>query len=145
MKKQALGLLSYPVKQVLQIHCTGHSCDLFAVFEQGKGGDAADIKLCRQVLFCFGINLGYAIARFQLAGSLGKDWRHHLAGSAPGGPEVHQYGEIATPDMGRKASGIELYWLGGKQRLLTAATIAAVIKLFCRYTIDPVTMGTDYM
>ena len=62
--------------------------------EQDAGGDAADAEHRGQLLFLVGIDLDQLEATAVLGLDFLQDGADHLAGAAPGGPEIDQHGGV---------------------------------------------------
>ena len=88
-----------PAHQIARIHGAGLARDLLTVAENNQSWNAADAKACGDILCLFGIELGEAITRLELVGSLGEGRRHHAAGTAPGRPAIHDHRDVAAADM----------------------------------------------
>src|SRR5262249_35256362 len=63
--------------------------DLAPVMKEDQRGDALNAQSPGDIDVLIGVELGEGHLVLELACDLLKDWRHHEAGSAPGGPKVH--------------------------------------------------------
>jgi len=85
-----------------------------AIPEYRYGRDAADSELCSCLLRNFGIEFCKADPWFQLRGCVFKVRSHHLAGSAPGRPEIDHQRDVITAQMFCKALICQFYRLTDK-------------------------------
>lgn len=106
-----------PAHQVARIHGAGLAGDFPAVAKNDQGRNAADAETGGDVLRFLGIQLGEAIAGFELVGRLGEGRRHHAAGAAPGRPEIDDDGYVATSDLAVECVGPEFDGMPGEQGL----------------------------
>src|SRR5690625_3257840 len=85
----------------------GNGADLgglgLAALEQNQRGNAADAVLGRALAVGVDIHLADLDLACVVPGNFVEDGRNHLAGPAPLGPEVHQYGLVGLQYFGFKA------------------------------------------
>jgi hypothetical protein len=76
--------------------------DHAAIAEQLHRGNAADLELLRQVLVLVGVHLDDLDLAIGLSGHLFQHGSQRTAGTAPGGPEIHEHGQLAggVEDLG---------------------------------------------
>lgn len=135
----------HPVHDVLRTHCSRLSRNFTAIPEQNQRGNAAYTILRTKILLSFCINLDQAYRRFQLLCRTQKMRCHHLAGSAPRRPKIHQHGNIIARNMSCKTGLCQLQRMGGKQCLMTLTAIRLLIKARGRYPVNAVTVRANYM
>jgi hypothetical protein len=85
-----------PLEQLGGIHRPRLPGDLPPALKHGGGGDAADLVALSEHWVLVGIDFGEPHAGLELGGRLFEEWSHHLAGTAPGGPEVHHERKVAA-------------------------------------------------
>ena len=85
------------------------------------------------------------VTGFQLAGGLDELGRHHLAGGAPGCPEVHHDGDVIAADVPLECGGGQLDRMMRKQGTVTLATVGTFAEASRRDAVHRDTMRTDNM
>jgi hypothetical protein len=147
--KHSMGCYSeygaHPVDNAANIHGTGVTRQFSTLMKNSQRRDTANAILGCQLLIVFGVNFQQAHPGFQLSRSLREGWCHHLAGAAPGGPEIDHQGYITTLQMSRKITGIDLDGLAIEYRLMTLATIGGSAQTIRRQAVNRPTMGADQM
>ena len=91
------------------------ACQLSAIAKQDQGRNAADIEAPGQLRLLIRIDLAYLKSRRALLGGVIEYGGHHLAGTTPRRPEIHQDRQAALGCMGRKRGGIESDRLADEQ------------------------------
>ena len=91
------------------------ACQLSAIAKQDQGRNAADIESPGQLRLLIRIDLAYLKGRRALLGGSIQYGGHHLAGTTPRRPEIHQDRQAALGCMGRKRGGIESDRLADEQ------------------------------
>lgn len=132
-----------PTHDILRRHGTRLSCYLAPASEKSQSGNAADTVLGSQRRLSLGVHLGQARVRLQHARCLDEGRRHHLAGPAPGRPEIHQYRDLIAVEVSGESSGREFHRLAGEQRLVALSTIGLLVESCSRHTVDRVTAGAN--
>ena len=100
--------------------------DFAAIPEQDDSRDTADAKSAGALRIGVRIELCEPDMGFKSPGGALEVRCHHLAWSAPFGPEIHHYGNAAALDVGRKAGIGERDRSGGEQRTLAFSAIGII-------------------
>src|SRR5690554_186052 len=127
-----------PLPQLCRLQQSRLPSHLLTVSEYDQGRNAADAEAPSQGLLCLGVELGEAHARLQLTSRLGEDRRHHLAGPAPGGPEVHHHRQLAALHQGTEVSLGQLDRLTSEEGGLALAAPRAICKARLANAVDSV-------
>jgi len=113
------------------------------VAEQCQRGDALYAVLGGNGLLVFGIQFYHPDPGLQPGRSLFVGRCHHLAGAAPGCPEVGQYRDVAAFDLFAKAARGQINRVRGKQVLVAFATAWTVMQAGRLQTIYGIAVRTD--
>src|ERR1700733_14613006 len=111
-------------------------------FEDHQGWNAADAKFGGNVLRGVGIEFCHAHLRFQLGSRLGILWRHRLAGTTPGSPEIHDHRNVIAIDVAPEIVAGELERVAREQGLMTLPTPRCLAEARSRNAIDGVAVRT---
>src|SRR5690554_367043 len=130
-----------PLTQLCRLKQTRLTCDLSTVPEDDQGRDTADAEAPGQGLLRLGVELGESQVGLHLPGRLGEDRRHHLAGPAPGGPEVHHHRQLAALHQGAEVGLGQLDRLAGEQGGLAPAAPGSIVQARLADAVDGTTMG----
>ena len=132
-----------PANDICRTHGSRLARHFTPLMEQCQGWNAANIELRSKLLLGFGIDLEQAYPGLELGGGLLKRRRHHLAGSAPGRPEIHQQRDLVTLDMFLESRRCYLQRLSVKQRLVTFAAIGYLWQTRRGDAVGSTAMGTN--
>ena len=88
-------MTSHPGKKTIRRLKAGGLCDQLCLFDERESGNALNTKLAGDVLPLVRVDFHQDCSACSLGGGFGKFRRHHLAGAAPWGPEIHQDRQFA--------------------------------------------------
>jgi hypothetical protein len=140
-----LDPLTYPGSKGIKIEGTRQTIHLLATAKKRQGRYRSYGIARRKPLLLLGINLNQAQVWLKLACGLGKYRRHHTTGPTPRCPKINQQWKIALLAMALKAHFIQGQGFSSKERPMTLAAPATIAQTIGRKTINPITMGTDYV
>jgi hypothetical protein len=112
------------------------ACDLFPISEQNHCRDAPDSVAGANELLILSIQLGQAHTGFQDGCSLFESRSHGKAGATPGGPEIHQHGDIVFRDVTVKIGAIQFQGMRSEHRGFALSTAGMVLQTIGRQGID---------
>jgi hypothetical protein len=136
---------SNPAHDIRRSHGARLSGNLTSVPEDDQGWNTANAELRRDTLFGLGIEFCQPHSGFQLGCRLFERRRHHLAGTTPGRPEIHDHWNIITLYVSLKIGGGQFQRMSDKQRSVTLAAARALVQACGRDAVDGTTLGTHDM
>lgn len=75
---------------------TDHLVDDLSPLDEEDGGDVAYAEATWQIIVLVDVALADDYLAFVFLGELFDEWTYHLAGTAPSGPKVYDYGFVAS-------------------------------------------------
>ena len=132
-----------PAHDVAGAHGAGLSCHFSPAHKQRQRRDAADVETCTQAGHSFGVNLGHAHVRFELASRLRVGRCHGPAWAAPRGPKVHQQWNMVAQQVFLKRCSVQCRRLGGEQGFFALPAVGCVAHLIRTHAVGGVAMGAD--
>lgn len=116
-------MCAHPFNQTVEVE-RASLADLFtAALEDGEGGDAADVELCGDGWFCFGVEFGQTHGWFKLLCGLSENRGHVPARAAPRGPEVNHERTVATLHVLREICAGQFEGMTQKQGLFAFSAV----------------------
>lgn len=98
--------IDFPCELFLRLG-TNNPLDHLSILEDHERGDRHDPVLDRELLVVIGVEFADLQAAGVLGGQFLDDWRHHLAGAAPGGPKIDEHGHVGINDLSGKITLVE--------------------------------------
>ena len=130
------------------LHIVCPHCHTTNRVQAAQLGSAPDCGNCHRPLFT-GEPLALDAATFdrhvglQAGRGLFEGRRHHAAGAAPGGPEVHQHRDLAAADMAVEARFVQRDRRAGEQRPVAAAAVGLAGEVVGVDAVGGVAVRTD--
>ena len=135
----------HPANDVGRPHCSELAVDFLTTFEEHQRRDAADTELSREVLLGLGVHFGQAHSGLKLLRGRSEVWRHGLARTTPGSPEIHDDWNVAAANVSLESSTRKVDRMTSKQNLVALATLGLVIEACTGNAVNRLTMRADDM
>jgi len=133
----------HPANDVGRPHCSELAVDFLTTFEEHQRRDAADTELSREVLLGLGVHFGQAHSGLKLLRGRSEVWRHGLARTTPGSPEIHDDRNVAAANVPLESGTRELDRMTGKQNLVALATLGLLIEACTGNAVNRLAMRAD--
>jgi len=133
-----------PLTQRPAVHRPGDAGKLPACAKQNQGRDTANPQAPGQPLVLLGVELGHPQPGLAGPGRLLQNRRHHMAGRAPGRPEVHQNREIAASHLPLEAFLVQAGGHPLEEARPASAALRALAQASPGEPVDAAAIGTDH-
>src|SRR6266404_2081661 len=126
-------MLGDPSVELAAHHGAALAGDLFTLMKDHERGNAADAEARAQPLLRLGIDLGQAHARLEPGRRPVEIRRHHLAGTAPGGPEIDGERNVGLRGVALETRFGQRHGMSLEQELTAMAAFAVASEARCRH------------